>query len=244
MSEQERKGESLPLWAKLEPTGIGARVVRVARRVPGVALVERNLLTPIERRFVNELARHVDEVTGTRRLAADAPELKAAASNGAPPEAGPAELLASLMRTSLDQTPTLSSERMYALILQRLVPDEARILAALAEGSHYALLHIAAGGLRGPGQAVLENASNVGRASGVALPMRTPGYVTHMRALGLAEEGPEDPSLATEYDILLTESYVIDAKEEADRRGRPRVTRRTLRISKLGADLWAAAHPS
>ena len=52
---------------------------------------------------------------------------------------------------------------------------------------------------------VLENASSVGRAAGVALPEYVHLYVSHLRRLGLVEPGPEDQSLKDEYDILLTE---------------------------------------
>ncbi|MGI0131065.1 MAG: Abi-alpha family protein, partial [Thermoplasmata archaeon] len=90
-----------------------------------------------------------------------------------------------------------------------------------------------------------ENASNVGRAAGVALPGRVPVYVTHLRQLGLADSGPEDPGLDVEYDILATETEVRLAKAEADRRGRlpGRMVRRTLRISAFGRDLWEACRP-
>jgi hypothetical protein len=147
----------------------------------------------------------------------------------------------------MDLTPAQSGQQQFTLILQRLVPDEARMLAALADGSAYALLHVAAGGLPGAQtQRVLENVSNVGRVAGVALPARVPGYVTHLRALGLAETGPGDGSLDTEYDILLTDQAVMDARVEADALSRfpARVVRRTLHMSALGRDLWEACRPS
>ena len=76
---------------------------------------------------------------------------------------------------------------------------------ALSDGSSYPLVHIAEPGVGSYQKLVLENASSVGRAAGVALPDRVHLYVSHLRRLGLVESGPEDHSLKDEYDILLTE---------------------------------------
>jgi hypothetical protein len=146
----------------------------------------------------------------------------------------------------MDLTPSQSGDQQFTQILQRLVPDEARMLAALADGSRYALMHITVGGMPGKqGPRVLSNVSNVGRAAGVALPARVPGYVTHLCALGLADAGPEDTSLDVEYDILLTDAAVIQARKEADAASRfpARVVRRTVHITPLGRELWEACRP-
>jgi hypothetical protein len=70
-------------------------------------------------------------------------------------------------------------------------------------------------------------------------------YVTHLIGLGLARAGPEDGSLGDEYEILLTEPAVRAALEDAGRSGRrsARVVRGTVRISDLGATVWAAFRP-
>jgi hypothetical protein len=58
---------------------------------------------------------------------------------------------------------------------------------------------------------------------------------------GVAEVGDEDPSLATQYDILLTESYVREAEKQAKR---PKHLRYTLKLSAFGERFWRACDPS
>jgi hypothetical protein len=92
------------------------------------------------------------------------------------------------------------------------------------------------------GRTVLANASTVGRAAGVQLPEATAAYVTHLRVLGLVEEGPADDALAVRYDILLGDPEVRGAEEQARGEGRlgARTVRRTVRLSALGRELWDA----
>src|SRR5262249_46453380 len=70
-------------------------------------------------------------------------------------------------------------------------------------------------------------------------------YVSRLRAIGLAEEGPADDSLAVQYDILLGEPALREA-QDADDIGRlgTRVIKRTLRVSPLGRRLWLACRPA
>ena len=153
-----------------------------------------------------------------------------------------AQLLDDLLAGSLQMDSTGSREELYRALLRQLVPDEARILAALADGGRYPLVHVRARG--SGGRVLLANASTVGRAAGVQVPEATNTYVTHLRALGLAEAGPADDTLAEQYDILLGEPLIRQAEQEPDvgRLG-TRVIRRTLRISPLGRQLWQACRP-
>ena len=130
-------------------------------------------------------------------------------------------------------------------LLGELVPDEARILSPLSDGTVYPLIHVTEPGIAGRQERALENASSVGRAAGVALAERVPLYVSHLRRLGLVTSGPEDPSLRDEYELLLTDTR-LRATIEALGKGPlgPRVVRRTLRIADLGQELWDAAHDS
>jgi hypothetical protein len=119
----------------------------------------------------------------------------------------------------------------------------ALILAALADGTPYPLVHVQS--RSHSGLTVMANASTVGRAAGVQVPEAVTRYVGHLRALGLAEEGPADDELSVQYDILLGEPAVRDAEEEVESHGRlgAKVVRRTLRISALGRALWQACRP-
>ncbi|HEY2206490.1 MAG TPA: Abi-alpha family protein [Pseudonocardia sp.] len=159
----------------------------------------------------------------------------------APPT--PAELLDDLLAASLDADRSRGRDELHRALLLRLVPDEARILAALADGTPYALVHVQSRAQGG--RTVLSNASTVGRAAGVEVLDAVTTYVSHLRALGLAEEGAEDDSLAAQYDALLGDPGVRRAEDEARAAGRigARVVRRTLRLSRLGAELWRACRP-
>ena len=141
-------------------------------------------------------------------------------------------------------TPETSRRLLHEGLIAELVPDEARILSALSDGSTYALVHIAQRGIGGYGDRILENASSVGRAAGVALPEYVHLYVSHLRRAGLVESGPEDPSLKDEYDILLTEPNLLATIASVGKGPLgARIIRRTVRISDLGRELWETAHP-
>ena len=152
------------------------------------------------------------------------------------------EKMTALLSRSMHDTPSDSRRTLHEVLVGELVPDEARILSALSDGSSYPLVHIAAPGVGSYQKLVLENASSVGRAAGVALPDRVHVYVSHLRRLGLVEAGPEDHSLKDEYDILLTEPKLRAAIASTGKGPRgARIIRRTVRMSDLGRELWEAA---
>lgn len=158
-------------------------------------------------------------------------------------EPTPARLLDELLNASVDADSATSRDELYRALLLRLVPDEARILAVLADDSAHPLVHVQS--KANGGRTVLANASTVGRAAEVQLPEATTAYVTHLRALGLVEEGPADDVLAARYDILLGDPEVRGAEVKARDDGRlgARTVRRTVRLSALGRELWAACRP-
>jgi hypothetical protein len=195
--------------------GLVREVTGIARAIPGVRFAERQL-RGVERAALRELSARIEDA---------APP---AATNGHEPTA--AERLDALLRRSMHQTPHESNISLVEVVLQSIVPDEARILSALSDGSSYPLVHVTS-----RGEEVLANASSVGRAAGVALPDRVPAYVTHLLVLGLVEVGPEDKSMHDEYEILLTDQTIRRA-----RRDKTRFVKRTLRISDVGRDFWEA----
>jgi hypothetical protein len=217
-----------------------SEMMKLARLVPGVRYVEREL-AGVERVLLREFGRRLNSVaqdrfeegtsrsSGTSNVSLPAPETLT-------------ETMERMLRRSMDQTPSDSRRSLFEHVIRELVPDEARILAALADGSTYPLLDVIAPALGSAGRLILRNASNVGRAAGVAEPALVPIYVTHLLQLGLADTGQEDSDLQDEYEILLTESLVKSAYAEAAKASRrsPRIVRGTLRISALGRDFWAA----
>jgi hypothetical protein len=148
-----------------------------------------------------------------------------------------------LLARALEQSTSAGKDELFHRILDQIVPDEARIISALSDGSASPLVSVHALSRAGLlGEALIENASLVGRTANVALPALTPTYVGHLLALGLLETGAEDTDLKDEYQILLADSAVLGAIKAGSRGPLPaRVEKRTVRLSALGQSLWAAS---
>jgi hypothetical protein len=177
--------------------------------------------------------------------------LDAVAPPAPPLPPSPANILETLdakMHTLLDraieQSTVSSRQELFHKILDQIVPDEARIIGALSDGSASPLLNVYARTRTGlVGEVVLENMSLIGRTAHLALPHLTPMYVSHLLSLGLVESGPEDTAMKDEYEILAADTGVLKAVKNASRGPIPaRVERYTLRLSGLGLELWAAAN--
>ena len=205
----------------------------VAKWAPGVgtslAITERELAR-VEGLVWREVRNRMDAAAGP------SPVGPAAAGSG-PSDDAAQELLAQLLTISIEQSAQEARSRLFVSLLGQLQPDEARILAALSDGTEYPVVHVAIRGSLGTtGPVVLANASTVGRAAGVALPDWVPAYVTHLHQLQLVSVGQESHALADGYEILLTEAVVRQAQIEAG--AHSRIVRRSLRLSRLGRDLW------
>lgn len=173
------------------------------------------------------------------RMEAAAPERRQLTSRApARDEQTPSLLMSSLLSRSLQSNTAGSRQEYYTAVLRQLLPDEARIIAALADGTPAPLVNVLR---RANGEKVLENASLVGRTAAVTLPSMTSKYVTHLLELGLVEIGPEDPDNKQGYELVLAEREVRDALKEGELSKLPaRVQRRTVRLSAHGRDLWIA----
>lgn len=203
----------------------------IAKRAPLAGDV-LPLLADAERAVVRVLRRHLSNL--------DPPAAAAPADDELTDT--PNRLLRTLLDRSMYTSPDHSRDALYLDLLHALVPDEARILAALSDGSAYPVIHVAEPGAGGNASYALKNASTVGRSAGVSLPRHTSLYLTRMLGLGLIRLGPEASSMYDEYEMLLTDSVVNIALATARRGVRSaRVIRRTVRISDLGQELWEAA---
>jgi hypothetical protein len=151
-----------------------------------------------------------------------------------------------LLERSVEPNREASREYLYGNIISQLVPDEARILAALSDGSVYAAGDVAAKQFGRPDRIMLANVSTVGRSSGVVTPDNVPTYLTRLHSFNLVEFGPPEDSIAYQYDILATDSTVqaAEATIEARRLGTPRLHRKSLSISPFGREFWSAADPA
>lgn len=213
-----------------EALGKARAAAATAAEIAGVPNIERWALL--------ELKRRMESATQTPALPAPGqPDPSRAPSN--------AQLLQSLLEASTEQTQDSARTQLFRAILLSLTPDEARILSALAGGGSYPLITVGAGALLGPAsQIVLDNVCTVGKQAGVSLYEQTPLYVSRLRALGLAELGEEDKNQLMKYQLLETEGPLRRACEQIEKWGqKPKLTRRSLRISAFGQDLWNACRP-
>jgi hypothetical protein len=179
----------------------------------------------------------------------DPPETTEAVAPPPPQEELPEGLdakMRGLLGRAVEQSSTSSRQELFHKILDQIVPDEARIVSALSDGSASPLLNVYARTRAGlVGEVVLENMSLIGKTANLALPHLTPMYVSHLLSLGLVESGPEDTSMKDEYEILAADTAVLQAIKDASRGpiSAP-VERYTLRLSGLGLELWAATNSS
>jgi len=208
------------------------------RRLPGGGLSARGIefvgavVEGAEREVFRYLRYRLDEIAP-----ATAPHRQDVATVPA------SALMAELLERSVMQDTKSSKADWHAAVLSQLVPDEARVIAALAEASApVPLLHVLP--RSGHGR-LLENASLIGRTAALTLPAMTPVYVTHLRALGLVETGPEDEDNLQGYELLLADKAVRAALKEGEMGKLPaRVLRRTLMLSQRGRELWDSTRPT
>lgn len=147
--------------------------------------------------------------------------------------------LADLLARAGQQSTSDAESAVLEALVDDLVPDEARIIAALAARGWSPLVHVEA---RRPDDVHLglRNASLIGRQAGVALARLTPLYVTRLLERGLVRLTPARDGVADDYEVLLADPDVLDAVRAAGRGPLgARVVRNGIELSVLGQDLWA-----
>jgi hypothetical protein len=214
---------------------------RIARQLPGAHTVEREAQR-LQRAAVHEVKRILDipqNVFGT----ATSEEARAVLLIQNPTDEAPLRsAMGELLERSANRSPGSSQEYLFGTIISQLVPDEARIIAALADTRPRATCDVVDKS-RG-GVVLLANASLIGATAGVAEPRNTPTYLARLRGFGLVGFGPEDEKLSGEYDALAGEETVRAAQAVARRPSGTRLRRGTVRLSPLGQAFWAATDPT
>ena len=226
---------------------LGRSGMRIARQVPALAAVEQQTQRLLES-ATSELARLLNADAGAggganpeeqrvMRLVEDA------ATDPAP--------LRTAMTELLDRSSSSDGARgrdyLFGTIVSQLVPDEARILAALGEGRHFAVVDVTVRqGSRSAAQAVLQNASTVGDAAGVSLPEGVGTYLTRLESYGLVEFARPEADLDPQFRVLESDPRVRAAKAEAERsrQGTVKLDRKSLTLSPLGQEFWHACAPT
>lgn len=219
----------------------------LARRLPGGQALQREVQR-LQDAALTEVRRILDVPEGLPTRGATVDEQRAVLliqdSTGPEPLR---EAMNELLERSVEVDRSTSRQYLFGNIISQLVPDEARIMAALADGTAFAAGDVVAKAFgRSTPRPVLQNASTVGRSAGVANPENVPHYVTRLLTFGLVEFGPPDDRLATQFDILAADSQVQAAEASAQARhlGSPKLVRKTLSISSFGREFWAACDPA
>lgn len=228
----------------LEP-GLLDRWRRAADTLPGARFL-RHQAEAVEEYALRRLRQKLDQVAQPRDEARPAPTGASQQTRQPAPDTTPAQRLQQLMERSLNLNPEQAEDEFYQRLLDQLVPDEARILAALSDGGHITVCHVDATSRMGThSERMLSNMSRVGQEAGVILTDNVPHYISHLLDLGLLETGPEDKDKTTQYEMIETNSQVRKLCEqiEKDMRMKPRMSRHTARLSALGKHLWKICQP-
>ena len=219
---------------------------RIARQLPGGTAVEQQA-----QRVGAIAARALDLQQGARprprpRPSPTSEEERAALliQNADPGQSPLRDAMRELLQRSVEANRGSSREYLFGTIISQLVPDEARILAALSDGSRHAAADVVVKKRRKPTYTALANASTIGRAAGVTTPDNVPTYLTRLQSLGLIEFGPEAETLSTQYEILAADDTVRQARQQAGGGRAAKLVRKTIGLSLLGREFWAATDPS
>jgi hypothetical protein len=221
---------------------------RIARQLPGARTVEREAQR-LQSAAVTEARRLLQvpsQPSGGRptslveQRAVD--YIRDADSGTAPLRSAMSELL----ERSVEATRSDSREYLFGTIISQLVPDEARILAAMSDGTRFAAADVVFKPRRGAQRVLLANVSSVGRQAGLVSPDNVPTYLGRLHGFGLITFDDEDEDLGVQYDILATDQTVQNARQGVDSRrsGTVKLDRKTVAMSPFGREFWAASDPS
>ena len=154
--------------------------------------------------------------------------------------------MSELLHRSTEADRTSSREYLFGTIVSQLVPDEARILAALSGGRRFAVVDVLTKQVsRSHSRTVLANASTVGAAARVSLPDNVPTYLSRLHSFGLIEFSPGIDGLDGQFAALNDDPAVRAAKAKADGKfGSVKVARKSVLLSELGREFWSAAAPA
>jgi abortive infection alpha-like protein len=220
---------------------------RIARQLPGVNVVEQQAQR-LRQAATAELTRLLDVPQQLFPPAGAEEErvmllVQDAATDPEPLRTAMSELL----ERSAASANGRSREYLFGTIVSQLVPDEARILAVLAERAPFPVVDVVAKQVaRASTRVVLANVSTVGVAAGVAAVADTPTYLGRLQGFGLLEFAPAGDGLDDQFKPLLDDPSVVAAKAHVERTkaGSPRITRKTVTLSPLGREFWSACAPS
>ena len=205
---------------------------RMAERLPGAGLARAGLDSLRDR--LEQLNPEPGSADGTGTTGAQ------------PDRPSPAQMLAQLLEQAATQSADDARDALFTRVVSELVPDEAKLLGSMSDGTGHALIHLEAGSpLGGAAKRALSNVTSAGDLASLRFKELAPLYISHLDRLGLVDIGPEDPDMALEYEMLEASGAVRGAIEtiEQQRLTKARVCRHTVQLSELGRALWACTSP-
>lgn len=222
----------------LDDNGAGRKVAGLLRRLPGADFASERLQA-VERGLLQQLKRRMDRLEPPSSVSVLAVAMRSVADRSAL-GTGNGLGLQDLLHRSSEQSREEAQADYFGWVTSQLLPDQARILSAMSDGSTYPLIHVLAGSRIGlTAEPAVEWVSNIGRNAGVQWNDVTPVYLGRLRALGLVETGPEDPSQRVQYEMLETEQVVRDGIARLQKGGlKGHIVRRVLMLSALGRAFW------
>lgn len=221
---------------------------RMARQLPGVDAVEKQT-EKLRQAAAAELLRMLELPQGLLANATPEEQRVMMLVHNSVDDAEPLRsAMSELLQRSREPDGGNNRDYLFGTIVSQLVPDEARILSALAGGRRFALVDVAGRtGRRTSERTLLTDVSTVGDAAGVSSPANTPAYIGRLRSFGLVDVGPDGGrDLVDQYVRLADDPAVTTARDEATR-GRntsAKIVRHTLTMSPFGAEFWKACAPA
>ncbi|MCG8392451.1 MAG: hypothetical protein MI745_05155 [Pseudomonadales bacterium] len=202
------------------PAGLRARLQQLLLQLPPVQRVDERF-HQVENEVLHNLKQRLDALSHPGELE------------------GEPDSLHQLLDVSMAQNPDQARLMLVHQLLAGMTADEARIFAALSDGSAFPLLTVYSGGRFSRGE-VLHRHSNVGRAAGVQCNEVIAFYLARLFARGLVIATAFTESLRTDYELLEGDSDYRKAQAALKNPVPKLKTRReTLRISPVGTQLWA-----
>lgn len=228
---------------------LGRSYWRIAKQLPGVGVVEAQAQR-LRQAAAGEFARLLEmpqQFTGGGAGSEEQRIMMLMASAGSDP--GPLRsAMTELLQRSTDADSGQTREYLFGSIVSQLVPDEARVLAALAGGRAFAAVDVVnkPNGRSGRNQTVLANTSTLGTAAGISVPAGIGTYLSRLQGFGLIDFAHDPTHLDPQFESLLRDAGVAAARAgiEAGRQGNAKIVRKAVTLSPLGQEFWAACAPS
>lgn len=219
-----------------------SRAGKLLKRLPGSDLAQSQL-ERLEGRVLSELKQRLNNIEqqsssdGTSSLT---PIGSQASLNR------PGDHLRNLLERAVDQSREQAENEFFNHLLNQLVPDEARILAALADGSSYPVINVTTSSRLGLGNHLaVEYVCSIGKKCGIKAQLLAIDYIRHLVQLGLVTVVNELAGDQTAYQMLESESVIRTTMDAAKAKGqRAQMVKRALKMSTSGERFWEACRLS